>query len=139
MNESRLEKLDARNKTIVKILNETQLSMIQMIQNRPVYMNLMQNLLTQGIVKLVEPRVFVRCLRRDVDLVREVIPSAIEHSSEIYKKEMGIDQRVEVSIDEEYFLEERQIPDLRGVDFKNLSKAQMEQIFTSKELDNKVW
>ena len=40
------------------------------------YKKLLKSLIVQGLVKLMEPVVSVRCLKRDVDLVRSVLSDA---------------------------------------------------------------
>lgn len=139
MNSSRLRKLSARNKAIVKILNETQLRMLQVVHERHRYLHLLQNMLTQAMVKLGETEAYVRCLRRDVELVREAIPKAIEHAREIYSRELGEEISFKVEIDEEGYLEEKQIPDFRRLEFDELTDAEIETIFTKKNTDDKSW
>lgn len=46
--------------------------------NQAEYGELLKNLLIQGLIKLIEPRVILRCRKSDVDILQGVIDDAIE-------------------------------------------------------------
>lgn len=43
----------------------------------------MEGLVLQGLLKLLEEKVFVQCLKEDQDLVREVIPQVVKKYQEL--------------------------------------------------------
>merc|ERR1711976_1134619 len=73
INESRNEVLLATNKALLKLLNKCQLTMIEKVQDKSYYKNLLKELITQGLVKMREENVKIRCLEGDADMVRSVM------------------------------------------------------------------
>ena len=55
-----------------------------MERDKQKYKKLLQELLVQGLIKMIEPRLILKCRKSDEKMLREVIEPAIK----IYKKEM---------------------------------------------------
>lgn len=53
------------------------------IKNKEFYWEIMEGLVLQGLLKLLEEKVFVQCLKEDQDLVREVIPQVVKKYQEL--------------------------------------------------------
>lgn len=53
------------------------------IKNKEFYREIMEGLVLQGLLKLLEEKVFVQCLKEDQDLVREVIPQVVKKYQEL--------------------------------------------------------
>ena len=59
-----------RFEMIEKVQAEVNNSLLDKICNEEVYKDLLQNLLVQGMIKMLEEKVEVKCLARDTNLVR---------------------------------------------------------------------
>lgn len=66
----RLSKMKLRFEMIEKVQAEVNNSLLDKICNEEVYKDLLQNLLVQGMIKMLEEKVEVKCLARDTNLVR---------------------------------------------------------------------
>jgi V-type H+-transporting ATPase subunit E len=86
VNRFRLQKMQARNQALMKVFSDTQYQVYKMISDDPhFYKQLLQRLIVQGLIKMFEPRVLVRCLERDIDAVKSVIGPAKEEFLEILR------------------------------------------------------
>lgn len=65
----------------------------------------MQSLIVQGLIKLLEKKVELKCLKKDVAIVKEVIEGAIGQYKETMKRETSQDFEVAVSINDYEFLD----------------------------------
>lgn len=65
------------------------------------YKEVLKDLIIQGLIKIEEPDIVVRCRQVDMDIVREVIPCARDKFVEMMREECGEDVEVSVSLNEE--------------------------------------
>jgi len=91
INNSRNEILVATNKALLKLLNNTQLTIIKKIEDHAYYKELLKQLIIQGLIKLREPYVKVRCLQKDSVLVNEVLGEAELAYKQKMKNELNVD------------------------------------------------
>ena len=85
INQARTDLLIARNKSLLKLLNLTQIKLLKRIkEDHLFYKELLQGMILQGLVKMMEPKVIVKCLNRDKHVVKEVLDNCIF----LYKKVM---------------------------------------------------
>lgn len=73
INEARLSKMKTRFEMIEKVQNEIRARLVQVSSN-PDYRQLLQKLILQGMIKMLEENIEVRCLARDTALVKEILP-----------------------------------------------------------------
>ena len=73
------------------------------------YKEVLKDLIIQGLIKIEEPDIVVRCRKVDMDVVREIIPCARDTFVRMMKEECGEDVEVSVSLNEE----ESKLPDRR--------------------------
>lgn len=87
--ECRVKKMQTRDELLQSLLNEAggKCSMVARGQN---YLQLLQKLIVQGLIKIEENDVEIFCGGADVDKVAKVIPSAVEEFVEIMERESGI-------------------------------------------------
>ena len=71
------------------------------------YKEVLKDLIIQGLIKIEEPDIVVRCRQVDLDLVREVIPVAREKFVQMMKDESGEDVSITVTLNED---ESRMLP-----------------------------
>lgn len=57
---------------------------LRLSNNEAEYSNLLKNLLVQGLIKLIEPKVTLRCRQSDVSLLSSIIDDAVNE----YKQSM---------------------------------------------------
>ena len=63
INQTRTNKLIARNKALIKLLNKTQIELLKKCkQDSQYYSELLQKLIMEGLVKMMEPEVIIFCL-----------------------------------------------------------------------------
>jgi len=74
LNVSRLKILQAREDAVQGILGDAQTRLLAVSSDGAAYGRLLRNLLLQGVSKLGDSKVLVRCREIDVELVRSIIP-----------------------------------------------------------------
>ena len=75
------------------------------------YRRLLKELLVQGLIKMIEPTVWLKVRESDLDLVREVVDEAIEEYKAVMLKEVAVlegktDIPCTVNVDDKSFLPE---------------------------------
>jgi len=76
------------NTLVEKLYKESKHRLVEKIGNHSSYKELLKNLIVQGLIKLMEPEVTVRCRKSDIALVESVFESAIEDYKAVMKKEV---------------------------------------------------
>ena len=71
----------------------------------------MKKLIVEGMIKMLEPVVLVRCLERDTNLVDSIIGEAKSEFRNLVSKEGMPEEvgRVDLRLDRKFFLKERMI------------------------------
>lgn len=77
-NDARLKVLQSREKHIRNVLEEAQRKLVELTRDESMYQKVLQKLLEQGLFQLIEKDVVVRCRQADVNLVKTIIPIAVE-------------------------------------------------------------
>lgn len=97
-NQARLEVLKARNDLISELLNDAKLRLSMIAADSEVYQGLLFKLVLQGLFRLLEPVVIVRCRPQDHLLVEAAVQKAIPEY-------MAVSQKyVQVQVDREVHL-----------------------------------
>lgn len=63
-----------RFELIEKMQNEIKSKLLATTNDRQKYRELLKKLILQGMIKMLEETVEVKCLDKDLDLVRELLP-----------------------------------------------------------------
>ena len=98
-NASRLSILKARDDYVQTLKEEARKQLTILTQDRSKYTTILANLIAQGLFLLMEKEVTLRCRRNDYDLVKQLIPEAVNR----YKQELK-QKDIKVNIDEKNFL-----------------------------------
>jgi V-type H+-transporting ATPase subunit E len=98
LNAARLKVLKAREDHIRSLLDEATSRLTQLTVDPANYRRLLEGLISQGLYQMLEENIKLRCREKDVAIVREVYPKAVDN----YKKATGKD--VKVTIDEDVYL-----------------------------------
>ena len=110
VNNCRLEKMNCRNDLMVKIQNDVQVRLYEKInEDKAFYKELLKKLLVQGMISLMEKKVVVKCLEKDVQLVREVAQDSSDLFRQLVKAECDKDMDVQVTVLDNAFLAERRL------------------------------
>ncbi|CAD8132668.1 unnamed protein product [Paramecium pentaurelia] len=107
INQSRLSKMQARFELIQRLKEEVRQKMTKLIQDQSVYKELLKNLIVQGMIKLLEPRIELTCLEQDVQLVKSILGECQEEFSQIIKRETTKDFKTTLSINQSQYLTEK--------------------------------
>ena len=82
-NKARIERMTRTNQLVESLLAEAGSEMALRLSNDEAeYSNLLKNLLVQGLIKLIEPKVTLRCRQSDVSLLSSVIDDAVSEYKE---------------------------------------------------------
>ena len=84
-NKARINRMKRTNELVESLQSEAGIQMAQRLaNNNNEYAALLKNLLVQGLIKLIEPKVTLRCRQSDVQTLSSVIDEAVS----IYKEAM---------------------------------------------------
>ncbi|CAF1123571.1 unnamed protein product [Rotaria sordida] len=129
-NASRLSILKARDDYIQALKEETRKQLTILTQDRVKYIYIIVNLITQGLVVLMEENVMIRCRPDDYGLVQQLIPDAIQRYHRVLQQ-----KNIQVTVDDKNFLRDDLAGgvELYGMDGKihvsNTIEARLELIF----------
>ncbi|CAD8064734.1 unnamed protein product [Paramecium primaurelia] len=107
INQSRLSKMQARFELIQRLKEEIRQKMSKLIQDQSVYKELLKNLIIQGMIKLLEPRIELMCLEQDVQLIRTILVECQEEFTKIIQRETAKDFKTTLSINQSQYLTDK--------------------------------
>ncbi|XP_003417638.2 V-type proton ATPase subunit E 2 [Loxodonta africana] len=95
-NQARLKVLRARDDLISDLLNDARQRLSRIVADPAIYQELLDKLLLQSLLRLLEPRVLVRCRPQDVLLLESGMQRAIPDYMAVSQKgvEVHVDQEV---------------------------------------------
>ena len=77
-NKQRIERMKIINELVESIKTDAKVSLAtRMQEDSDAYAELLKKLLVQGLIKLIEPKVTLRCREGDVDLLEGVVEDAV--------------------------------------------------------------
>jgi V-type H+-transporting ATPase subunit E len=134
--DSRTQLLEARNKSLVKILNEVQLSLKSKItSDKSFYEDLLTNLIVEGMVRMMEEEIYVYCLEKDKSVVSAILKFAKEKYQKIIKEQLGTNVDCNLTVGSR-FLKERKLVDLTSIPIEKITKAHEQSILIPAEIDD---
>jgi V-type H+-transporting ATPase subunit E len=110
-NMARIQKMKTVNTLIEKLYKEAKTKMIaRQSQDKQQYKDFLKNLIVQGLIKLMEAEVHIKCRKSDVSLVQEVYEQAGEEYKQLMKREVKLfkdrDVPLKIVIEQTRFLPE---------------------------------
>ncbi|XP_031528463.1 V-type proton ATPase subunit E 2 [Vicugna pacos] len=98
-NQARLKVLRAQDDLISELLNDAKLRLSRIVADPKVYQGLLDKLVLQGLLRLLEPVVIVRCRPQDLLLVKAAVQKAIPQYTAVSHKcvEVQVDQGVQLA------------------------------------------
>mmetsp|Transcript_26700 Transcript_26700/g.61453 ORF Transcript_26700/g.61453 Transcript_26700/m.61453 type:complete len:227 (+) Transcript_26700:91-771(+) len=98
INKARLEKIKARNGVLEKITEDVRQQLVSQASNK----QFVQDLITQGLLMLLEDEVTVQCRKEDEAMVKTVLEPAATAYSNIIKTQAGVTKRCKLSLSPQY-------------------------------------
>lgn len=87
---------------IVQTVKKEALDRLEGVRSNPAeYKRLVKALIVQGLARLREEQVLVRCREADVPIVMEVMDDAVSAYSEIMERDIGVPHACNLRIDDE--------------------------------------
>ncbi|OII77124.1 vacuolar ATP synthase subunit E [Cryptosporidium andersoni] len=99
INKARLKKMAARAQVLKEVVQLARKKMCDLSSNPNTYEPLLVDLITQGMLRLLEPKVLIQCRKSDINIVGNAIPKAIKKYKDILQQECGISISIEATID----------------------------------------
>lgn len=99
-NQARLTVLKAQNDLVSQLLNDAKLRLSRIVTDSEVYLVLLSKLVLQGLLRLLEPVVIVRCRPQDHLLVEAAVQKAIPEYMTVTQKcvEVQVDREVHLAM-----------------------------------------
>ncbi|CAK6435060.1 unnamed protein product [Pipistrellus nathusii] len=96
--QARLKLLQFQNDLVSELLNEAKLRLISIVADPGVYQEMLYKLVLQGLFRLLEPEVIIRCRPQDYILVEGVVRQAIPQYKTVSKKHVNVHLDVEMHL-----------------------------------------
>jgi V-type H+-transporting ATPase subunit E len=104
INRSRLEKIKARQEVLGKVTDDVTGKLQAELRSEPKHKKLITNLITQGLLMLLEDEVVVQCRQQDQQMVQGCLAEAAASYSQVIQQQSGASKQVKLSIDRSSFL-----------------------------------
>ena len=93
INASRLSKMKERNECLLQIKEKLKYKLQQhMTENKEQYFKTVKDLILQGMIKLIEPSLQIKCRREDVDDIKYMLEDLQEDYHKFMKEKTGRDE-----------------------------------------------
>ncbi|KAL4327174.1 hypothetical protein AHAS_Ahas13G0073700 [Arachis hypogaea] len=100
LNASRIKVLQAQDDTVNAMKEASRKALSRLANDKKVYRKLLRDLILQGLVRMREPSVIIRCRESD----KKLIESLIEECKKDYMDKMRLQQPPKITIDERVYL-----------------------------------
>ncbi|XP_057752514.1 V-type proton ATPase subunit E2-like [Arachis stenosperma] len=100
LNASRIKVLQAQDDTVNAMKEASRKALSRLANDKKVYRKLLRDLILQGLVRMREPSVIIRCRESD----KKIIESLIEECKKDYMDKMRLQQPPKITIDERVYL-----------------------------------
>jgi V-type H+-transporting ATPase subunit E len=105
---SRLKKMQAKQEAIEKVKDEARQVLEKKLQDQNTYKDFLKKMIMQGLIRLMEKEVSIRCRPQDTTLVESILEDAAREFSEHIRKETNFDFQVKLKLDTYSQLKESQ-------------------------------
>lgn len=103
INAARMEIMKARSDCMSTLVDEARAELAHRTTKNPKqYKTILENLIVQGLIKMLESHIKIQCRASDAHLVQEVVESSKRKYVDIMKSSTGKDYDVEIEIDSHY-------------------------------------
>lgn len=109
INQTRLEIQNHRNKLLDNLKSETETKLRENIKDKNKYSNLIKNLIVQGMLRLLEKKIVIKCKEEDVALIKGLLDDCKKEYKAFLKKNVDKEPNVELEVSDKMFLEDKDI------------------------------
>ncbi len=109
INQTRLEMQNYRNKLLQNLKGELEEQLREKIRNKDKYKTLMKDLIMQGLIRLLEKNVVIKCRKKDVKLVTSLFDEIKKDFKNFLKKSIDQEPTVNLEIFKNNYLKEEEI------------------------------
>jgi V-type H+-transporting ATPase subunit E len=102
INNSRLQKIAARQEVIGQLETEVKNKLTRVTQNEGQYKQLLTDLIVQGLLMMIESDVTVRCLEKDARVCQSCLDGAAAKYAQVVQQQTGTRKAVSLKIDKEF-------------------------------------
>lgn len=99
INRARLRRIAAQEQVVNEVCIQSQKQLAAISSDTAKYKELLTNLIVQGLLRLLEPEVIIRCREVDRSVVESVLSAAATKYSKVLSSEAGLNKTVKVSVD----------------------------------------
>jgi len=104
INETRLEIQKHRNDMLEQLKDSLQGKLLESVKDGKKYEELLKGLVLQGLIRLLEKKVNIRCVERDAALIKKILPEVAEKYRKFIKEQTGEVVDIEVNLFEKSYL-----------------------------------
>ena len=129
LNQARLRILREKDDHVKTVLEEAMSQLGEYLADKKLYSSILRSLLTEAMCQILEPVVMVRCRKKDMKMLKKVIPEAL------FEYEAKVNKYCKVQVDTDKWVDEDklgglEISALGGKIFvDNTLKARIERIY----------
>lgn len=99
INKARLRRIAAQEQVVNEVYAQSQKQLAAISSDTAKYKELLVDLIVQGLLRLLESEVVIRCREMDRAVVESILPTAAAKYSKILNDEAGLKKTVKLSID----------------------------------------
>lgn len=99
INRARLRRIAAQEQVVNEVCVQSQKQLAGISSDTAKYKELLTSLIVQGLLRLLEPEVVIRCREVDRSVVESVLSAAASKYSKILSDEAGVNKAVKLTID----------------------------------------
>ena len=109
INECRLDIQTHRNNLLEDLKKDLEKKLVDVINNKGKYKEILEKLILQGLIRLLEKKVFIKCRKDDVEIVNSVLEDAAKGYKEFMKEKVNKDMEVELEVTDKAYLKDEDI------------------------------
>ena len=109
INETRLDIQNHRNNLLEDLKVNLETKLREMMRDKKKYSNLLKSLMVQGMIRLLEKKIFIKCREEDKDLVQGLLADAKKEYREFMKNKINKEPTIELEITDKTYLNDKDI------------------------------
>ena len=109
INQTRLEIQNHRNNLLENLKLDTEKKLRENIKDKNNYGNLMKNLIVQGMIRLLEKKIVIKCKESDVNLIKGLLVDCEKEYKAFLKKSVNKEPNVVLEVSDKMFLNDKDI------------------------------
>jgi len=102
INKKRLEKIRKRQELMHELAKEAKAEVVKELKDKAKCEKFIQDLMTQGLLMLLEPEVLVKCRKCDEALVKSCLPAAEKMYAKVIKDKTGATKACKLTVADKY-------------------------------------